>query len=269
MSVFTRVDIYNRVRGGALIAWQLSPAVRLDAEPTFTVEASRSGVGDWEVVAVTTGYYAAIDESRWLYGKAPRLHYRVRFTTAGRTHTSPRYQIGANLDGRDAAILRDIVRKEALRFRQSGQCGFLYKRRHWGPRCTACHDYDTGSVLNSNCGSCFGTGYSGGYFPPVEFWLSQVSAGPQRRKAVADGLGVRGDRNIVVRALCCPWIDSDDVWVDFDSDQRYYIQTVNEVNYRGSIFLFDSVELRLAAATDIIYQLERPDDGSLESEYGD
>ena len=260
--VFTRVEIFHRARGGTLIAWELHPQFKLTEGAEFTVAVSRSGVGDFEeVTTINDTMFAVLDPEQRIFGKAPRLFYQISLSQGTDTFTSDTTQIGNALAPRDVNILREIVRKENLYIeRYGGMCGFLYKRRYWGAVCTACTDFATEEVTNSHCEVCFGTGIVGGYFDPVEYHILKRDISPTRRKQIDPQRGVVGDRTIHGRAVNCPWLDKGDVWINFRDDRRYFVQTVRELDYRGSIFVFDPIELRLAPATDIIYTLPRPDD---------
>lgn len=45
---------------------------------------------------------------------------------------------------------------------------YLLKKRHFGTRCAECYDPNTRSISSSNCASCYGTSWEGGYYDPVE-----------------------------------------------------------------------------------------------------
>jgi len=227
--------------------------------------ASRSGVGDFVRVGTAVDTYVFEDTLQWIYGKSPALHYQVRFTYDGTEYASEVKQAVGNLTGRYAAILREMVRKEELRQQGTGFCGYLYKRRVWGVRCTQCSDWNTGQTTDSHCTTCYGTGFVGGYFDPVVYWLTESSPPASRRKVTDQAAGMVNNKVLYARGLNCPWLDTRDVWVDFDSDRRYVIQTIQDLDYRGVVFVFDPIELRLAPDTDIIYQLPRPEDSSSSS----
>ena len=251
------------MRGGALIAWEMHPLFTPDGVITFTVSASRTGVGDWETVATVTDSNVAEDAIQRLYGKAPRLYYRVTATTEnGDTYESRKRQITSSLNERDSRLVREIMRKENLNMQKyAGQCGYLYKRRRWGTPCPECLDYDTGEIKNKHCEVCYGTGFVGGYFEPVEYWVAPAVKGVTRRTSTSlAAQGVIEDRVWQARGINCPWLDTGDMWLDFDTDQRYFVQRVSEITFRKIPIIFDPIELRLAPVTDIVYSLVRPED---------
>ena len=151
-AVFTRFNIYHRTRGGTLLAWELNSQFPSTTPITFQILATRPGVDDFHVVGTAVDQYVFEDSQQWIYGKAPRLHYMVQFEYDGEVYQSEIKQILGNFSTRDKALAKEIIRKETLRLQKfAGECGYLYKRKRWGTRCTECLDYDTGQVKNAHC----------------------------------------------------------------------------------------------------------------------
>lgn len=261
--VFTRFEIYNRARGGAMLAWELHPLFELSTPLTFTIYASRSGVGDFVAVGTVVDDFSFEDTNRWIYGKNVRLHYQVRLVDGAskEAESEVKQAVGNQGSNRFQQIANEMIRKEFVRMELAGQCGWLYKKRRWGVKCPDCIDWSTEQVMDAKCDTCYGTGFTGGYFDPVRYWVSERSEQP-RRQLTNLQRGFVDDQVMYVRGVNCPWIDKGDFWVDFDSDSRYVIETVKKVNFRGIPLFFDPVEFRLAPTTDIIYALPRPDDAS-------
>lgn len=258
--VFTRFDIYNRSRGGTLLSWDIHPLWKHTPPVTFTVLASRSGTGDWLTAGTVVNNDVFEDLHRWVYGKEVDLHYQIKAVdTASVTVYSDVKQALGNFPARFRAIAREMIRKELLIAEQDGQCGYLYKRRKWGVKCPTCLDYDTEQVTSSHCPTCYGTGFIDGYFDPVMYWVRERDDRDSRYFTDLRR-GFVNDKVMFVRGINCPWIESNDIWVDFDSDRRHVIHTVKHLNFRGVTIMFDPIELRLAPTTDMIYELERPAD---------
>lgn len=256
--VFTRLETAIRTHGGTVVAWELDRRFRANSPFTFTVKASKSGVGDWTTVATVEDTCLAVDAYRHLYGVAPLLFYQVTLTDAdGNTYDSKVHQMIADFNPHDTAIIRDTVRKENLRnMKFAGQHGYLLKRRRWGEACTACTDFDSDEVINAKCTVCYGTGFVGGYFEPVHYWISPSEPGKRRRTTTQpESQGVVEDRVRQGRGMNCPWLDTEDLWIESNSDRRYIVQSVGEITYRGLAIIFDPIELRLAPATDIVYSV--------------
>jgi len=270
--VFTRLEIAIRTKGGTIVAWELHRMFRASTPFTFTIQASRSGVGDWVTVSEVQDTCIAVDPNRWLYGVAPHLWYKVILTDAdGHTYESIAKQMVSDFNQHDTALLRDMIRKENLRnMKYAGQHGYLLKRRRWGTLCTVCTDWDTEEVKNAKCPTCYGTGFVGGYFDPVHYWISPSSTGVQRRTTTQpEGQGMIEDRIRQGRGVNCPWLDTEDLWVESNSDRRFIVQSVKEITLRDLPVIFDPIELRLAPATDAVYDVPLELTGSSSSAVAD
>ena len=267
-SVFTRFEIHAITKGGTILLWELHPLFNGGAPLRFRIYQSRSGVGDWLLVGTAVDTYMFLDENQWVYGKAPRWHYKLTVEDSeGNTYETCTQQVLGNLPDRDRALLNEMIRKESLRNGQyAGTCGWLFKKRRWGTKCPDCLDYDTGEIVNADCASCLGTGFTGGYFSGIEYWFSASVPGVKRRTQTQDqGQGITGDRVWAARGVNCPWLDTGDVWINACNDRRYIVQSVQEITYRDIPFVFDPVELRLAPATDVVYNIIRPDEEPISS----
>jgi hypothetical protein len=76
-----------------------------------------------------------------------------------------------------------------------------------------------------------------------------------------DDQGMRGtiqDISIQARMLMLPLIDEKDVWVSRETDDRYFIQAIQNVSEIRGVPLVANVELRPAPYTDIVYRIPIP-----------
>jgi hypothetical protein len=262
--VFTKFEVYHKALGGTLLAWELNPLFtsQVPGPYTFTAYASRPGVSNFLSIGSVVNGYTIEDSTRWVYGKRVRLHYRVDLVDGdGGDWSSDVKQGIGNHTTRFQAVADEIIRKELLHMEGAGECGWLYKKRKWGTKCPDCLDYNTGQVTNAHCATCYGTGYTGGYFTPVQYWVMELGK-QQIRQHTDQSRGFVDDQQKLVRGVNCPWLDSYDFWVDFDSDKRYVIHNVKPLDYQGVTVIFSPIEFRLAPTSDIIYELTRPDESS-------
>ena len=137
-------------------------------DDTIAILRSESGYTGFEPVGpvfkayVTDQYYDQLFE----YIKTP--YYRLRITRGNDAFLAPEN----NEEGIFATVpLSTIVlqrRKHlSLNYEHSGVQVLFYKKRTVGMKCPYCTDVSTGKRLISNCIHCFGTGFIGGYLPPV------------------------------------------------------------------------------------------------------
>ncbi len=243
------------------MSWELAPGFQDPFPHVFQLQVGRTGLStadDWEPVGLTVeNTFFAIDDSKRLYGKTNWTHYRICLQTPVATYFSQPVNAWGNLSQRDWRLAREIKRQELLRLRKfAGQQGFLLKRRLYGPPCTECIDFQTGEVRNSNCVECLGTGFLRGYFDPISCFFVDMEL--IKRHEERDGMKMRGTINdIVVPARLCaePQVNENDVWVDEDTDHRWYFHTIQHLAEIKGVPLVVKAELRLAPFTDVIYKL--------------
>lgn len=100
-------------------------------------------------------------------------------------------------------IACEIIRQEDLRFRELvGRRCWLYTLRTFGPICT-CHDPYTKRKEGRHL-PCFGTGWLGGYYAPVEVWV-QIDPAP------------KGTQSTYARMIAYPPVSPGDVLVEFEN----------------------------------------------------
>lgn len=260
--VFDMVHVSYLIRGGTRVMWTLRPKFS-DPQPwTFQLQVGLNGseFGNWENVGlpIDNSCYA-IDPQKRVYGKVLFTHYRVKLTTPNGTYYSTPVSKSGILEARDWRIAQEIVRKEKLRFRYTSQDGYLLKRRIGGKDCSRCLDLQTGEITDPYCPECLGTGQQCGYFYPLSCIWADVS--PRTRRLHIDDQAVRGTVGDIVvsgRMLMLPVVDEFDVWVSRKTDDRYYIQSIQNVAEIRGVPLISNVELRPAPYTDVVYNIAIP-----------
>lgn len=260
-NVFNRVQTDYSVRGITRVEWALRPRF---CEPpyTFQLQVSRNGGIDWEDVGtpVVDSFQAFDDERRLCAGTDQRIVYRVEVTTGeGNVYYSSNSTVLGNLTTRQWLQVREMIRRISLDSRQMAVCeGWLFKRRVQGEVCTECVDPFTGGITNSDCAACRGTGFIDGYWLAATDNMFDLS--PELRHTRQDlARGTVDDQIAAGLFVGLPIINSRDVWVDKQGDQRYIIHKVKHKAEMNQVPIVAEVELRLADHSDIIYTLERPD----------
>lgn len=257
--IFERVKVHPRIIGETLVDWTLHPRF-IDPPPhTFQLQVGMTGnpyADDWtNVGAPVVDTFYAIDDTPRVRGKTQWTHYRVLLTSSNGTYASrPQHSLG-NLPKRDWLEVRDIIRKEDLRLRKkAGQKGFLLKRRLSGTYCS-CLDVMTMESRNPKCASCYGTGIVGGYYEPYPcFFIEAQLKGINNHLEDQSNLGTVDPAPVIrARMLNYPQVFSRDVWVDYDTDFRWYIRDIKNLVERRGVPVVLNSEIRLAPYSDIIY----------------
>jgi hypothetical protein len=258
---FRRLRVNHVVEGGTQVWWEIAEHL-LDPGPyTFQLQAGRtnaSTAADWENVAdpVVNGLMA-VDTQKRLYGKTLDVFYRVVLTTPVQQYVSEPIYCFGSLSDKDWILAREIVRKELLLGKQAAKSGYLLKRLRYGQRCQNCLDPQTEEITNSRCPECFGTGFSTGYHPPLAFtWMLETGSASHTERR--NGAAPPGQSREVVqhcRVTAFPMLNKEDIFVDADSDERWFVDSVEEKAGIRSVPLVLDVTLRLAEFTDVIYRL--------------
>jgi len=256
-----RVEIWNMSRGGTQICWGLSQNAFPKGPLHFYVDFGRPATDTWVALnkEPIVDDCCFVDPCQRSWEMLNDAYYRVRMIQpsvpgAPVTKSMP-VRANGRLDKKDWLKAREIVRKEYLNFKVSGTDGFLIKRKKFGVACPRCLEFDTREVTDSDCPICYGVGIVGGYYPGVMYpvilnaqWNRKINAGNPPK-------GTSSDITKPARVVLYPAIDTKDIWVRADNDERYIVDSYTVVaSYRG-LPLVAMATLKLAPTTDIVYSV--------------
>ena len=216
--------------GGILVQWWMSntyPAAV--ADPVFFIDVA-TATDNWQRLNTVPVANACmyVDENQRRCGSSESVYYRVAAYDGVTEHLSPPVQLLGGLLPHDYRIAREIIRKEYLRLKKySGTAGMLYKRRTSGTRCPECTDWDIeDSPGKSQCRTCYGTGFVGGYYSGFPFWID--IANDMSNKDVNPPFGVTDLQVRTGRVVAYPVIDTYDMWAQEGTDKRYIIRKTQD-----------------------------------------
>lgn len=186
-----------------------------------------------------------------------QIYYKITITDSAGTSASALRELDPDLPLRQRLLKRKILRDESLAFRKfNGVPLAVLKRRHWGDRCTVCFDKLTRRVTKSKCETCYGTGFTGGYFTPVRIMGRFGATNVQTQLTPQGNADISKSRVII---LDYPQIEVYDFIVDMQANKRYTVETVHQTELRTvtvhqeltvSEVARDSVEYRIPVNTD-------------------
>lgn len=255
---FSRITVDYLVQGGARVQWSLQRYF-IDPGPyIFQLQAGHTAdeaATDWvDVGSPVVDTFLVIDSTKRQYGKVPETHYRVMLTTIIGTYFSEPFGILGDLSMRDWLLCRDITRKEKLRHSVLVSApGYLLKAIRFGPPCP-CLDPLTQEVINSNCATCYGTAFLGGYFEPLAGVYCDLSTESAREHLNPQTETIR-EHIIKGRFVGEPQLESYDVWVNAQNDNRYQIHNIEVKAQHRGVPVIVEVDLRLAPYSDVLYNI--------------
>lgn len=259
--VFKRVQIRTMPLGGTMIAWELYEGFKAKGPFHFFVDFARSGSNEWQPIntspVVDDCFFTDVTQRH--YDQLADFYYRVRLLLPNEgcaVHLSQPHQANGLWLKPDWLLAREIIRKEYLlqtkRTNMSAH-GWIFKRRRWGQLCSRCLDWDTQEV-KTECASCFGTKFEGGYFPAIDFRVTW-DAPWNRSFLYHEQVSIQNNVKRIGRAVAYPYLDKNDVFMRRDSGERYHIDKINTVVEVGGIPIVVMVEMNLAPTTDLIYTI--------------
>lgn len=260
---FLRVRVDYIVDGGGRISWLLHPNFIEPGPYVFQLQVGETGTNvatDWANVGdpVTDTFYV-IDTEKRLYGKTADLHYRLQLDTGlGKTYYSEPANVLGNLEVRDWNLAQEITRKEQLRHSAlASPNGYLLIAKRHGPLCSVCLDPLTKEPTTSNCDSCFGTGFEGGYFPAVPNVFCDINFAPTREALTAQ-TGTDKQETAQGRFTAVPQVKDRDIWINKTTDDRHYIHGIAISAHARGVPVVYTCQLRKAPYTDTIYSIKMP-----------
>lgn len=236
---FTSVQVRIDCRLMRIMRWTVRESFQ-DRNGTFRIERSEEN-GPWKPVAADIdGLSADIEEIKTL--EPDRLSW-WRVVLKGRLGEYPSEPVQEGnwpVNKEDLMYANNIFRREYMTMtRYSGVPGSILHPRATGADCPVCAIDGIRSASRSNCQYCDGIGLAGGYYPAEDLVVAIMGAANPTRTdnpslgTIAPGESIKG------RAPATCLINSDDVWVNSFTGDRYAISTlVPDVVYKDFVITY-------------------------------
>jgi hypothetical protein len=167
----------------------------------------------------------------------------------------PHLQILPNIDDRPYDPLVRYLFEIRNRFRWliqvTGERVLYYRRKYVG---RLCPKYDTvrqNHPMIEFCPYCYGTGIIGGYYRPIEIWVSIITSIPQRYRQFEQGF--RDEFNVQGWTLWEPRLQNKDFIVRKDG-RRFWIVEIKETRWRSHV-LHQNFTTELIEKNHSIYKI--------------
>jgi hypothetical protein len=153
------------------VTWETSSPTVDALDYTFQVLRSESGEGPWDPVTEEfSDRYIFVDARVPSSDRFRQLWYKLRVRRLSDNSTK---DVGPAINEPEADLVAQYIRRaEQTVFTQAiGRQVWLFPRRTFGLRCTACWDPKLSAKKSANCAACFDTGFVRGYMNPIEVWM--------------------------------------------------------------------------------------------------
>jgi len=227
---------------GYFVQWTLDNA-RESGNYRFDLYRSGTEGGPWEEVQMgMIDEYSTIDPfdppnpipaSGYLKPNLLRFehifYYRLVVTSPSGETAQDIMEGGPHVDGFMRGYQRKAQRDFRLTLKYNGVPVAILKRKQWGTRCPVCFDKMTKEVMRSNCKACFGTGFTGGYWTPIQTWARR---GPSPVVAQVTPEQKSDSNEVKIWTTDLPLLERDDVVVFIPDQRRYRIDQQYQTEIR-------------------------------------
>ncbi len=220
---------------GHFIQWTIDDA-RESGVYTTTLYRSGGPDGPWELLAKDLAdqyaFYdkfeadASVNTDTYLRPNQLRMfrnwYYKVEIVTPTGVQLTAMDEVGPSLTNRKLeGVRRKAIRDMDRQLRiYNGTPVALLKRRIWGTRCKLCWSPVTKEIVRASCSTCWGTGYTGGYWAPT---LAYARRGAMESATAITPQDKSDSNQVKIWMRDLPAMERDDIVVFLDDQRRYRI----------------------------------------------
>ena len=231
-SEFTHLTCYPIYPKSVYLSWGLKADFVDPGTYSYTVYRSGSPEGPWEKLnsIPLPNDPSYLDSEPNLSSKYRDIYYFVEAISGrGTTYTSPVKNLLRNVERREYIKATEINRQEMVLLRQyAGTEVHIFKKKHYGEVCS-CYDPVTESIMISDCETCAGTRYVGGYWNPIRTFAAITP----ESMAVNENSELKTE---IVRTeawiTAYPKVTDGDLLVEVSTNRRWVIKRVQNTELR-------------------------------------
>jgi hypothetical protein len=266
--IFARISLNFQAFGNSKIAWALSESFQYRGDCFFSAEGSDTGLSAdmWYLLVGPSKNVSLLEIPAWatVNQRSPNW-IRLKLETLEGIYYSPSISSDAKTPGKLNAVVKEIVRKWNIQAGQDSSSnfikGWLYKGR---PELIAnpisSPHIPVDPIMNAvvwDRKAIFNPSLQLGFFEPAEYSIRPLSLGGKVGSVGAPGASNPLDV-IQAEALALPPPSIRDVFVERDTDRRYYIDRIDVSAGLGSSPVMCVLKLTSAPRSDVAFSLKRP-----------
>jgi hypothetical protein len=263
-SAFHDVRVYLSLQDYTLVEWDVREGVQLPRPWTFELQFSRDpGASDWTPIAQVTDQtnmsFRGADLRRRDWSNQVNWYYRVLLIGADSVaYASTPVVAWGSLNAREAQQVRIIYRDFCIRAcHNTGSDGLLFRAKHWKIADRRVVDPMTERVIVTKSALNVGTGFDGGYWPPLNYQMELDNAVVSSPRS-ADSTGTLVIERRVGRGISWPFPRANDLWYQAGRNRFYRIDEVKSLTQIRDYPILIQVVMYAVPYTDIVYQLPLP-----------
>jgi len=251
--IILSIDQESRV----LISWKLQPTSQNLKNLKFYVDRGESPTEFTQLNTVGLspfGLYEYVDLTANTFDINKVYYYRVRAVEELNGLTVQTFtSIETTWDGNLDFVGMYVVEEHLFELRWvDGIPAMIYKKIRDGEYCTECWDTVLKRVTKSNCRTCYGTGRTGGYYPPYEAWM-KFESDPKVEQVADWGRRQMGQTDILFTNY--PLLSVDDIIVELKPNKFWKVERVTTPEKNRTTVL-QMARLNQVNPADIEYKIE-------------
>jgi len=244
------------------LTWDFKPskeffsAYGIDVYRAESPNEEAASISGYELIASGIGAdtYSYTDTSITnLYDPYRKWYYKLHIyeiATPANDSIQPSLPAYVNDSSTNKAYKEILRRKKKVLDRFVGRDLTILKRRTYGTYCTVCFDEVLFRSTDSNCPTCWGTGFLQGYFDPISV-RGMINAAPKYNQITMFGEFLPSDA--VLNILNYPPLRPRDVIVD-NINRRWLVRQIRPLEKDG-VLIEQSVQISLISPDDYVYQI--------------
>jgi hypothetical protein len=255
-SPFSALDVWPSIDGATIITWQQNRLFKeqLSSDTHLILEFSYSLAPDsWIFVTECPITYFLQDKKKRFQGQTIEGAYRIKLASLSHTYTSEPIRLFQKLSYTEYRTALKTIRAENRQIYHKSP-GWLLKKRWMGVRCNSCNDLMTETSTADRCNICYGTGFVGGYFKPVQCGMEITVKGSADQ--VDNSRGPINDKPVQGRITALYSPETGDVWCDSLTGSRYRVLGHQVICHQRSLPLVLMAQMRHIPASDIVYSVK-------------
>jgi len=244
-----------------LVKWELEPTAQDLRDLKFFIDRGESPNAMAQLNAEpipASALYEFVDYTANLIDLQKVYYYRVRAVEyRGETPVQTIISAATTPDGDLDFVGLYIVEEHLFAHRWvHGVPAMVFKKRRDGVYCRECWDEVLKRVTKSSCTTCYGTGREGGYYPPIEVWMS-FEPDPKVEQVV--DWGRRQSTQTDVQFTNYPYLTPDDIIVELKPNRVWKVSNVRGPEKNRTIML-QYLRLDAVNPSDVEQKISVPED---------
>lgn len=251
------IEHFSRV----LIQWDLAPTAQSLKNLKFFVDRGESPNAMMQLNArgiPSSGLQEYVDETADLRDMNKVYYWRVRAVeyvgdTPVKMFASQPVNVESDLDLEGLYVIEEHAFAHRYVY---GVPAMVFKKIRDGAYCTNCWDRILKRVTKSNCTTCYGSGRVGGYYPPIDAWMS-FEPDPKVEQVVE--WGRRQSSQTDIQFINYPLLSPGDLILELQPNRMFRVSNVRAPEKNRNTML-QMARIDAVYPSDIEYKIEVPED---------